>query len=201
MIKLFLPENSELTLLEELKGTITVCQHNLVAGRNKPGTVLLKNGQGSILNLTIDYDDVVFKFECFSLRVSKCYGEDGEVEIFTWKEWDKIKCCFRFEWEYPEYSSTSSSTNSEILRNDGKLQNIPPNIINAGATMTGIIFWNSFTNLPVSALVHDIYDTTDITLLTSIEEIDAYMKSVDVVNLEDSKEWCQRVTSVMQERS
>lgn len=189
MRKFFFPKKSEFELLAKLQGRIAI-QERRTFPQFKPASIVLKDAQNNTFDLSVSWHDVVFKFECFALRITE---SDREVEeVYQFEGWDKIKCCFRSEWEYEE-APNETSLRPEINRGDGKLQNIPSNFLNAGATLVGIVFWNSVANLPVCGVLHLFGDTNEVTIFSSKDQLTSYMNETDVVDLEKAEEWCAEI--------
>lgn len=96
-----IPSDNSFENLTQLKGKLRVLQPRGYIGGAI--SLLLTTVNNFVLRLSVDYRDVVFKFECFGLEVelaseNLCSNAD---EIIRIEEWQYIKCLFRFEWQRP----------------------------------------------------------------------------------------------------
>jgi hypothetical protein len=195
MVKLvvFLPHDNSLSCLGHLHGTIRVIQSSdFLCGATE---LLLVSDNDFSLRILVDYNDVIFKFECFCLEaevVSQNLWRNSR-EVTKIEGWQYIKCMFRFEWERPALSGEVPVHWEQIVRRRGKRQDISDTATDVGVSMIGIALWNSAENSPIALILSDDVDPATLRVCTKKDEITSFISECECVDLNNVKLWATKL--------
>lgn len=185
-----LPTAEELALLQACSGTAAVYGGKDVFNGDM-SSLKVKCSNNSIL-MGVDYDDIVFKFECLAIRVSKNDVADITQDTTVHPEplvilsnWHRLKLCFCYEWEVPLLPSEMVPGKGKVRGDYGKKADIAANATAMCVSLHGIVFWNDESNEPVAAIVKPPENTVLMRLYEMRTDIKSFMSRCDVFDLED----------------
>jgi hypothetical protein len=185
----FLPDERTISTLARLHGSVTVLRRsNLTGGQT---TLFLRDDRGGCSKLSVEYHDVVFKFEIFGLVAEPGLLTSGSnaIDIARIDEWDAIKCLFRFEWERPAIAGEVSIDWEQIVRERGERERISELASALGVSMIGIAFWNSAQGMAVAAITSNDDDPVTLRVCDTAEEIERAVSGTEKVSIEDVHPW------------
>lgn len=186
--KVLVPEDTEFDLLGQLAAPINVYRPSNLSPGDGSSALFLQSEQGALLRLAVDYDDVVFKFECFNISVEPASANESlsrAALLSTIRDWHRIKCCFRFESERPALPGEVRADKEQVVRVVGR-RNTTANAVAACVSMVGLIFWSDVTNSPIAAVVKRPEDTVMLSLYRDPQQIEAFMQECEILDIEES---------------
>ena len=197
---IFLPAEDDLACLKNLHGHIRVLRRRFESEvlDRRLNQVLIVADDGTTVCISSDYGDVVFKFECFFLKVFPCARESWSdtVEICELDEWDSIKCLFRFEYERPTANGEMPGTSGQVVGKFTKQSEIPGEATAIGGALVGIVFQNSVEECPVLSIANEDIDCDDPTAIRVSKErqmIESITNSCESVAIADVPRWVAEV--------
>lgn len=196
----FLPEDDSYTCIGRLHDGVSVSKPDKLIGG--PTELLLSTNDGYAVRLSVDYNDVVFKFECFGLMVtaSSLAPCSSAVEVTQFNDWQNMKCLFRFEWERPALAGEVPVQWEQVIRRRGRRSDISSAATAIGVSMVGIAFWNSKKAAPVASISNDDEDPMTLRICRKPNEIEMLMAECECVSLEDAKPWTSDLRSWIRSR-
>lgn len=181
------PKREILQLLAKSKGRCVVYTRTSV----KPLTALYIQFNGTItIKVTIDYNDVYFKFECFSLKLTEVdYFLDTDVfQKISDIKFEEIKAYIRYNWERPILPEEDNPYKSSTIIESGRKQSIPVSAIGLCSSIVGLVFFNS-EKKPVLLIAHDIESTVEMIVSQDIQKIYSYIEEHENVPIDNIDSW------------
>jgi hypothetical protein len=186
----FLPDSRTIDALARLHGVVTVLQPaNPIGGLMR---LFLKAGDAPPVSLSVDYHDVVFKFECFSIVADASprasFSDAHQITLIT--EWHTIKCLFCFEWERPALPGEVPPHFEQITRKRGTREKISSDASAVCVSMIGIAFWNVVQDKAIAAIVSDDdNDPGTMRICEKPEEIEVTISESEKVSVDEVGGW------------
>jgi hypothetical protein len=189
-LKSFLPDTQTFEALARLRGIVRVLRPaNIVGGLTR---LFLKADSDVSVSLSVDYHDVVFKFECFNLVVDESLPASFATahQIAVISGWDTVKCIFPFEWQRSAVPGEVPVDWEQITRERGKRKKIPGTASAVCVSMIGIVFWNAVRDQPIAAIVSDDDNTPcSLRICEKPEEIAAAIDGAELVSADEAPRW------------
>ncbi len=188
-ISSLLPSHEAISYISHIRGKIRVLKaQNLIGGATE---LFLCSSEGHELAVTADYTDVVFKFECFGIKVDYSLPRSCEKMLAVDKidDWREVSFLFRFEWEEVAKPGEVPVGWEPFVRFRGKSERVPDAAIGIGVSMVGIIF-EGVDQGAISGLIA-INDSDPATLLFTkdVSEIKKLKDECDYVGVAEIEDW------------
>jgi len=192
---IFLPNKEGFSYLGDIHGGVRLLQpSNLIGGATE---LLLVTENDFSVRLFVDYTDVVFKFECFSLMVdvSPAVTWLNAEEVAILSKWNAVKCLFRFEWERPALPGEVPEHWEQVVRHRGKRPGALDQITAICVSMVGVVFLNSAQDSTITSILIDDSDPATLRLCRIRDEIETFMAECECVELEKVQPWVLQLPS------
>jgi hypothetical protein len=147
------------------------------------------------LRLSVDYQDVVFKFEIFGLNIEKISAppESDAPKAAVIDEWQSMRCLFRFEWERDAVAGEVPAGYEPIVRARGPRSSVDVTATAIGVSMVGVGFWNDRQHTLVAALSADDETPGRVRVSHDREELELLAAECEAVELADFPDWSANV--------
>jgi hypothetical protein len=199
-IRALLPTNEDVKTLRGIGPPLHVYRSNFQSSENTPllqkvlashaALFLRGDNHDYDLRLTVQYKDVVFKFEVFNLVFDTAVAVPSDLrEIATIEDWNQIDCVLAFEWLRPAVEGEVPSSWEKIVHRRGPRGEISDAATAIGVSMVGIVFRNSITNSPVSMLYTDGDDPCSLLISRDVHEIRQFTSDCELVTIDDFPKW------------
>jgi hypothetical protein len=189
----FLPSHNELFCLRRLYAPIRVFQPScLTVGTNE---LLLASANDYSIRLSVDYNDVIFKFECFSLKTESTLLSSwpSASVIAILDGWHIITCLFRFEWEREALNGEVPINLKQIVRQRGIRNNISNAATAVGVSMVGLEFWDVEKGMPIASIISNDDDPATFRIYRESCEIKALNNECECVKLDEVAQWSENL--------
>jgi hypothetical protein len=201
-IRVWLPANEDIKRLRRITAPLRIYKsdNHLESSKASPflrevldrhaALFLRSESGGDDLRLSVEYKDVVFKFEIFNLVVAAAVAPSSDMrEVATFEDWDQIDCVLAFEWLRPASDAEVPSSWEKIVHRQGLRGEISDTATAIGVSMAGIVFRNSIRNLPVSMIYTDSSDPCSLLVSCDVHEIREFTVNCETVATEDFPRW------------
>lgn len=148
--------------------------------------------------LRIDFDDVVFKFECFGFmlrNLDESTQNRFENSQFV-SDMSAIELVYLVEWERPALPGEVSENYEQIKRCTGRLSDVPNNAIGACVSLVGFVWASQEVGVlgRRAALFHDAGETLTVpNFSTDQKRINDLLATHTVVKLNELPRWYEEV--------
>jgi hypothetical protein len=205
--KVLLPAAGELGWLGEL-GTPLLVSYD-ARDFLKPSTLYLSSDR-RVVALSVEYQEVVFKFEIFNLKLRALsvptLPDLRGTAVF--ESWDAIQCVVEFQWLRPAYPGEVPASWVQIVSETGRRTNIPDTATALGVSMVGLVFNNSLIDQPTGMICSDDADPAALSVYRSQADIRSFVSSREIVAIEDFPrwkrdllDWCERFDAAASNRT
>jgi hypothetical protein len=201
-IRVWLPANEDIKRLRRIRAPLRIYKSSsqLQSRKSSPllrevldrhaALFLRSDSDDEELRLSVEYKDVVFKFEIFNLVVGAAVSLPSEMrEVVTFEDWDQIDCALAFEWLRPASEAEVPPSWEKIVHRRGLRAEISDTATAIGISMAGIVFRNSTRNLPVGMIYTDSSDPCSLLVSRDVQEIREFTVNCETVALEDFPRW------------
>lgn len=196
-IRILLPTNEEIKRLAAIVPPLRIAECRFRGEENLPRTpdrhaalFLCSNNDRFNLKVEVEYRQVLFKFEIFSLAISTMAAVPTDlIEVGRIERWDQIDCVLAFEWERPAATGEVPADWQQIVARRGLRGEIADTATAIGVSMVGIVFRNSITTSPAGMLYTDSDDPCSLLLSCDANEIGRFTKNCELVTIEDFPRW------------
>ncbi|MFP3757692.1 hypothetical protein [Cupriavidus sp. SIMBA_020] len=149
----------------------------------------------SSIRVAVDYEDVVFKFECFGLMIDSSVDDVGPnaKNMIEFDGCQVIKCLFRFEWERPAQGNEVPAGWEKFVRQRGREADIQRTASSACVSMVGLIFAGLAPGSPTVTLVVNDDEPGTMRLLVTRDEILSFIRECEIVALEEVQKWVDKI--------
>lgn len=192
---IFLPDADGFSCLDRLYGEVSIwAPSGFLDGVRE---LVLRSRDGFSAKLFSDYTDVVFKFECFGLKVEECLSPlpEEQKEIFSFKNIDVVRCFFRFEWERPALQGEVPRHWEQIVRRRGKRCHISTEATSICVSMVGIYFMDSSRGNSSLAIFNNDNDPATMLIYPPGEGLDALVAECECIDLVNVRDWIFSISS------
>lgn len=145
---------------------------------------------GKWLSLSWDSQDVAFRFEIFCLSIESNILEGPKRAELAAKipEFSEVKFLLRTTWLRPASPGEVPSDFVQQLEESGKSSAVPPDYVEAGTTLDGIVFADSSGD---PLMVISVVNTTDylVSVTTEADSMAARLRECDVMPLDKVLSW------------
>ncbi len=206
--KILVPAQAEINRLRRLAAPLRI--YEPVKERLGGNTSLLLRSNADLIRLSVEYADVVFKFEIFDLvpEIAPVAAESDHREMAVLRGWDTIRCAFAVEWERPALKGEVSPAWEQIVRERGLRSAVPDAATAVGISMVGIVFHNSVASCPVAMIYMEESDPCALLLSRDVQEIVEFISNCEMVTAEDFPgwarnlaKWCKSLTTAPRRRA
>ena len=188
-IRALLPSNEDLKKLRGMGPPLQVYRSSQNVLARYAALFLRGEGHDYELKLTVQYKDVVFKFEIFNLAIGAAASVPSDLlQIATIEDWDQIDCVLAFEWLRPAAEGEVPSSWEKIVHQRGLRREISDAATSIGVSMVGVVFRNSSTNSPVSML-YTGDDPCSLLISRDAHEIRQFTSDCELVTVDDFPRW------------
>jgi hypothetical protein len=190
----FLPPSQSFDTLARLRGVVGVLRPaNTIGGLTR---LFLKADSDVSVSLSVDYRDVVFKFECFNMVVDESLPSSFATahQIAVVSGWDTVKCIFPFEWRRSAVPGEVPVDREQITRERGERKDISSTASAVCVSMVGIAFWNTIRDQPIAAIVSDDDNVPGtLRICEKSEEITAAIDGAELVSADEAQRWVSQL--------
>lgn len=137
----WIPSPKERQLIGLLNSVIEIWQERPLYG-NMAQCAYFRLKNDSWVRLSSESMDVVFKFECISLRISKCKEpcHDSKIKLLTPVDGSNIRLLFRPEWLRPAKGDFTEISWNELISESARLEELPTRQATGCLAWWGILF-------------------------------------------------------------
>lgn len=189
-IKLLLPSAQDIDRLRRLRHPLRLYKSRDLLNSRHAALFLRGDKDDNSVKVTVEYADVVFKFEIFNLVLGDSKSSLPVLgEMATLEGWDQVRCVIACQWLRPAIAQEVPSSLEKIVYQRGLRDEIPSTATAIGISMVGIVFHDAAQNSPIGMIFTDDSDPCSLLLSRNPDEIREFTSTCETVPLADFAEW------------